>query len=163
MPADRVLTDIADFAIVLRELHAQRRARVISGRKERVRRATLTRPERDDVLRKTGGRCHICGGLIGANDWQADHVLAHSTGGKHSADNFLASHSVCNNYRWHYDAEEFQWILKLGAWMRTQIEKGTPIGWKAGQQFCKYECRRAKRRKPTAPARQLSPASSRRR
>jgi hypothetical protein len=107
----------------------------------------MVRAERGKVLRKTGGRCHICGGTINANDWQADHILAHSTGGKHSVDNYLAAHSNCNNYRWHYDSEEFQWILELGVFMRTQIENGTPIGRGAGQNFCENERQRAGRRK----------------
>jgi hypothetical protein len=82
---------------------------------------------------------------------KADHVLARSTGGKHAVDNYLAAHSICNNYRWHYDAEEFQWILKLGVWMRTQIEKGTPLGLVAGQKFCRHERRRSGRRKLNVP------------
>ena len=40
-------------------------------------RGHLTQSDRDEILRKTGGRCHICGGKIKGN-WQADHVLAHS-------------------------------------------------------------------------------------
>ena len=79
------------------------------------------------------------------NDWQADHVLAHATGGEHSVDNYLPAHSTCNHYRWYYDAEEFQWILKLGVWMRTQIENETITGREAGEKFCKHEHARAGR------------------
>lgn len=148
MPADQVFSDASAFAKVLGELHAQRSDRVNSSRKERVLRSTLTRAERGEVLAKTGGRCHICGGAIEGTAWQADHVFARSTGGSHVVDNYLPAHSICNNYRWHYDAEEFQWILKLGVWLRTQIEEGTPIGREAGQKFCKKEHGRAGRRKP---------------
>ena len=147
MSADQVFSDVSALALELRELHAQRRGRVISSRSERARRAVLTKADRGKVLGKTGGRCHICGGTINANDWQADHILAHSTGGTHSVDNYLPAHSICNNYRWHYDAEEFQWILKLGVWLRTQIETGKPIGRAAGQNFCAHERQRAERRK----------------
>jgi len=148
MQADQVFTDVNAFALVLRELHAHRRGRVVSGRSERTQRALLTKADRGKVLAKTAGRCHICGGIINADDWQADHVLAHSTGGAHSVDNYLPAHSICNNYRWHYDAEEFQWILKLGVWLRTQIERGTTIGEEVGEKFCEHERRRAGRRKP---------------
>ena len=99
------------------------------------------------VLDKTNGRCHICGGIIEGNEWHADHVLAHSTGGKHSEENYLPAHSLCNNYRWHYDPEEFQWILKIGVWMRTQIERGSTIGQEASRRFCENERRRDGRRK----------------
>lgn len=101
---------------------------------------------------KTDGRCHICGGDIGTSDWQADHILAHAAGGKHSVDNYLAAHAICNNYRWNYGAKEFQWILKLGVWMRTQIENGTPVGQTAGQKFCKHESGRSLRGKRVAAA-----------
>jgi hypothetical protein len=90
--------------------------------------------------------CSVNGPIKG-NDWQADHVLAHAAGGKHSAHNYLAAHAICNNYRWNYDAKEFQWILKLGVWLRTEIEKETPVGLAAGQEFCQHDCRRCKRRK----------------
>jgi hypothetical protein len=49
-------------------------------------------------------------------------------GGAHSVDNFLPAHALCNNYRWDYSAEEFQYILKLGVWIRTQIEQETQLG-----------------------------------
>ena len=148
MSADRIFTDVTAFAKTLREMRASRKARVVSGRSQRALRAVLKKADRDKVLGKTGGRCHICGGAIDADDWQADHILAHSTGGAHLVENYLPAHSICNNYRWHYDAEEFQWILKLGVWLRTQIEKETAIGQEVGQRFCDHERRRAGRRKP---------------
>ena len=149
MPADYVFEDVRAFAASSRELRAQRRQRVISGCKEPVLRAALTRAERAEVLGKTGRRCHICGGTINGEDWQADHVLARASGGKHSVDNYLPAHSICNNYRWHYDPEEFQWILKIGVWMRTQIEKESPIGRKVAEKFCKKEKTRDGRRRPS--------------
>jgi len=148
MQADQIFSDVSEFAVALRELRARRKVRVNSGRSERTRRAVLTKADRGKVLGKTGGRCHICGGTIDADDWQAGHVLAHSTGGVHSVDNYLPAHSICNNCRWHYDAEEFQWILKLGVWLRTQIETEKPIGRVVGQKFCEHERRRVGRRKP---------------
>ncbi len=41
----------------------------------RRRRPTLSRYDRERILTKSGRRCHICGGEIEGNDWQADHVL----------------------------------------------------------------------------------------
>jgi 5-methylcytosine-specific restriction endonuclease McrA len=117
------------------------------GRNERARRAVLTKADREHVFRKTGGRCHICGGTIVERNWQTDHVLAHSTGGIHAVDNYLPAHSLCNNYRWHYGAEELQWVLKLGVWIRHEIERRTAIGIEAGKQFCAYERRRDQRRR----------------
>jgi 5-methylcytosine-specific restriction endonuclease McrA len=147
MPADCVFQNGSAFAESLRELHKHRKHRVVSKRSERARRSSLNTSQRKEIFKKTAGRCHICGGVIEEGNWQADHVLAHSADGKHSIDNFLPAHNLCNNYRWHYDAEEFQWILKLGVWLRTQIERETPIGHSAGESFCRYDGNRAGRRK----------------
>jgi 5-methylcytosine-specific restriction endonuclease McrA len=111
----------------------------------RARRRLLLPRERAVVLQKSGGRCHVCGGLIEGAAWQADHVFAHSAGGAHSLDNYLPAHTLCNNYRWFYGTEEFQWILKLGVWLRTQIDKRTPLGLLAGAAFVAYDRRRAAR------------------
>ena len=87
------------------------------------RRKVLSTEARRNVLSKTGKRCHICGGLI-EKRWQADHVLAHSGGGQHSVENYLPAHRLCNNYRWDYLPEEFQWILKIGVWAQGQMKIG---------------------------------------
>jgi 5-methylcytosine-specific restriction endonuclease McrA len=78
--------------------------------------------------------------------WQADHVLAHATGGEDSWENFLPAHALCNNYRWDYSAEEFQLILKLGVWTRNQIMNRRRLGLEVAEQFALYEERREKRR-----------------
>jgi 5-methylcytosine-specific restriction endonuclease McrA len=98
-------------------------------------------------LNKTGKRCHICGGKIKKNEkWQADHVFPHIHGGKHSHENYLPSHSLCNRGRWHYSAEEFQWIIKLGAWTRTLIENNQ-LDVTLIEKFIKKEQRKISRQK----------------
>jgi len=107
---------------------------------------SLTPKERRKFIDKTGGLCHICGGKI-TGKWQADHVSPRGMGGENRADNYLAAHATCNNYRWFYGPEEFQWILKLGVFMKTQIEQPTSsIGEVAGTKFVKKERKRHKRR-----------------
>ena len=134
-----------DLRVYLISLRSQRR----QGKRNSVRerRVSLTAAERGQVLEKTSGRCHICGGMVEGDAWQADHVMAHSAGGVHGIDNYLPAHSLCNNYRWDYLPEEFQYILKLGVWTRTQIERGTPIGNDVANAFATYETRRIKRRR----------------
>jgi 5-methylcytosine-specific restriction endonuclease McrA len=143
MPADKVFADVHAFVAELRELRADRRSRVIAGRAERPPRRALPPAARTAVFNKTGGRCHICGGLIDGHDWDADHVMARSTGGSHEVDNYLPAHSICNSYRWHFGSDEFQWILKLGVWVRTQIANQTPLGLVIAKRFCEYDRRRA--------------------
>ena len=110
-------------------------------------RKRLTTKQRKRVLGKTGGRCHICGGRVGER-WQADHVQPHSRGGDHAEENFLASHALCNNYRWHYLPEEFQYIMKLGVWAKKQVEKETAVGEKIAAGFVQQERRRVRRSTP---------------
>lgn len=143
MKTTLALQSIVRFANRLKKLHA---LRVKSKALDPTRRKSLTSKERDLILQKTGKRCHICGGKIKRGEiWQADHILAHTHGGKHSIENYLPAHSVCNNYRWHYGAEEFQWILKLGVWTRTQIEDRTSLGIALAEKFIKYERNRISR------------------
>ena len=136
-------TPLRDRLIALHRLREKGKAANRGPRQQR-----LTAAERADVLRMTGGKCHICGGDI-RESWNADHVLAHSAGGKHAADNYLPAHGTCNNYRWDYLAEEFELILKLGVWARTQVETGTAVGQAIDEQFSRYEARRIVRRKST--------------
>ena len=137
----------ADLRLHLVKLRGDRR----QGKRNSVRRrrGSLTATERRLVLAKTAGRCHICGGKVEGKAWQADHVMAHSAGGVHDVDNYLPAHSLCNNYRWGHLPEEFQYILKLGVWARTQIERGTSVGNDVASSFERHEARRVKRRRPS--------------
>lgn len=130
----------------LHELRLRRRSLKKSLRATRPPRKALSRQQRQAILAKTGGRCHICGGAV-SDPWQADHVLAHSGGGVHVADNYLPAHAICNNYRWDYTADEFQEILKLGVWIRLQVEHRTPLGLQAATQYLTHDTRRAGRRR----------------
>jgi hypothetical protein len=107
----------------------------------------LTLQQRLQVLAKTEGRCHVCGVDLNVEDFEADHVQPHSTGGVGDISNFLAACHHCNNYRWDYLPEELQWILKLGIWMKTQIEFETAIGVSTANQFAEHEIQRERRRK----------------
>ena len=144
MDEPKVPSSAARLGRRLWRLHQERKKR---HRKNRgIRRGQLTKDERTRILESTGRRCHICGGRIRAS-WQADHVLAHSNRGLHSIENYLPAHRLCNNYRWDYSPEEFQWILKLGVWARTQIELTTPLGAAVRDKFYDYELRRHSRRR----------------
>lgn len=136
---------LRDRLIALRGLRERGKAANRRPRRER-----LSAAERGEILRKTGAKCHICGGEI-LGSWEADHVLAHSAGGRPTAENYLPAHSVCNNCRWDYLPDEFQLILKLGVWARTQVEKGTDVGRAIEQRFTRCESARIRRRKNGAP------------
>ncbi len=140
-----VFESAEEFATHLHLLRQDRRKRKLEVRSEGRKRRALTPKERLKVLNKTGGRCHICGGSI-VDDWAADHVFAHSQGGEHTVDNYLPAHPICNNYRWFYGTEEFQWILKLGVWFRTKIETKNPLALRLAKKFVRYEVQRDSRR-----------------
>jgi len=134
------------FANRLKLLREQRQQGKIAGSTKK--RQGLSKEQRNLILSKTDGRCHICGGKIkNGENWQADHVLAHAHGGEHSIENYLAAHALCNNYRWHYGSEEFQWIMKLGVWLRTLIEKRDNLAIPLAEKFIKYERHRITRQK----------------
>ena len=146
MRDDWVPENAEEFALHLKRLRAQREELKAGSKSPGRKHNALSSDERNAVLRKTDGRCHVCGGLI-EGPWQADHVLARSGGGDHSVDNYLPAHRTCNNYRWDYLPEEFQEILRMGVWLRTQVETQTPGGRSAGESFIDHEKRRLRRRK----------------
>ncbi|HBA36366.1 TPA: hypothetical protein DCZ15_00665 [Candidatus Falkowbacteria bacterium] len=138
----------SELSAVLKLLRRHRADIKNSYKEKRGERQILSREERRVILNKTARRCHICGGKIEGNKFDADHVMAHSSGGKHNIDNYLPAHSLCNNYRWDYLAEEFQLILKIGVWCRTLIEHNkTTLDQKIAKSFIEYEKSRLKRRK----------------
>ena len=147
MTAYKLFQTARAFAKHLAALHRRRTnssdRRVIN----RFRRPSLSSRARADVLTKTAGRCHICGGLIQAAErWCADHVLAYAHGGPGDPDNYLPAHGLCNTYRWHFDPEELQWILKLGVWLRSQIEREDELALMLAERFIRHEVRRDRRR-----------------
>jgi hypothetical protein len=146
MEATSLFKDARQLASHLRELRKDRRTRKLQMRAEGRRRQSLGSKGRRAVPSKTAGRCHICGGAIDG-DWVADNVLAHAQGGAHSVDNYLPAHALCNNYRWFYGTEEFQWILKLGVWLRTRIENEDHRTLELVEEFVRHEARRHYRRK----------------
>jgi 5-methylcytosine-specific restriction endonuclease McrA len=134
------------FANRLKLLRKQRQQGKIAGATQK--RQSLSKEQRSLILSKTGGRCHICGGKIKKSEnWQADHVRAHTHGGEHSVENYLAAHALCNNYRWHYGSEEFQWIIKLGVWIRTLIETRDSLAMILAERYIKHERHRITRQK----------------
>ena len=126
----------------LRALRAQRRQR-LSPHRLRLR---LSLEQRAVIAAKTDGRCHICGGLLDAT-WHADHVRSHSAGGAHAVENYLAAHATCNNYRWDYLPEEFQWTLRIGVWARLMMEKQQGLGHAMTSAFAQHERTRARRQR----------------
>jgi len=110
-------------------------------------RSVLSKKQRELVLAKTEGHCHICGIELDIANFQADHVKAHISGGSHSENNYLPSCSTCNNYRWHYSSEELQIIIKLGVWAKTKITSDPSFGLQIANEFVKHEMHVRRRRK----------------
>ena len=139
-----------ELAVRLKELHDARWSMEAATRNGgRRRRPSLTRSEREKVLAKTGRRCHICGGEIEEKNWHADHVLAHTAGGAHDIENYLPAHRLCNQYRCNCLPEEVQWILKIGVWARTMMERRSLLGEQMCEAFTAYEVNRESRNTKT--------------
>ncbi|MFT4192797.1 MAG: HNH endonuclease [Comamonas sp.] len=145
--ADSIFSCTPDFIAHLRSLREERLRTKAAGNS----RKHLTPKQRAFILEKTGRRCHICGGAI-TDKWVADHVYAHTYGGEHSLDNFLPAHRICNGSKWFYGTEEFQWIMKMGVYFRTQLEEvGNPDAIALAQAFLEHERHRDSRRKNRPP------------
>ena len=61
-----------------------------------------------------------------------------------SVQNYAVLHE---RQQWDYSSEEFQWILKLGVWTRSQIEHETALGDEIRDKFHAYELHRHGRRR----------------
>lgn len=136
----------AQLAARLRSYRKRRRERVFSD-KPKVRRRALSKSDRQEILARTKGRCHLCGGVIGSAAWDANHVFPLALGGKQGLENYLPSHRSCNSAKWHLRPKEMMVVLQLGTWLRSQIERGTSVGMMAGEAYCKANKRRTARRK----------------
>ena len=129
----------------LEELRRIQKRRI--GQEKIKRKYRLTKRERKIILGKTDGKCHVCGRDVSIEKFEADHVKSHSSGGTSVTNNFLPACRTCNNYRWNYLSDEFQWILKLGVWARTEIANDSKLGNAMAGTFIGREKIREKRRK----------------
>ena len=141
----RIPTTSEQLSERLKELHDEQRQRRKETRGSE--RKALTQKERAQVLQKTDARCHLCGEPISkTSSWSADHVLPHSSGGRHAVDNFLAACGVCNRYKLDSPPERFQLILKMGVWSLGQIETKTKLGHQMAAKFLAKETQRHDRK-----------------
>jgi HNH endonuclease len=93
----------------------------------RVARRGLTPGARAEIRKKTGGKCHFCGGPLG-RPWQADHVVPVRRGGKSKASNYLPICAECNRLRWSYRPSVLRLALRVGLFVKEEIRHGTPLG-----------------------------------
>ena len=111
----------------MKAAHIQRIFAKSRPRKSPKRKASLTPRQRARIRKKTGGKCHVCGGALGS-DWQADHVVPHHLGGARVEDNYLPACRRCNRLRWAYRPEVLQLILRFGVIAKQQIRHDTELG-----------------------------------
>ena len=123
-------------------LRLQRRNNKVQDNK----RSALTKKQRELILAKTDSRCHVCGVELEINNFHADHVKAHITGGEHAGHNYLPSCSTCNNLRWHHSPEEIQIMFKMGRWLKTQLSKNNVKSLELANQFVQHEMKLRKKR-----------------
>lgn len=131
--------------VLQKELKKLRTERTASKVK-RQRNYILSKENREEIYKKTDGKCHICGIDLTINKYEADHVKSHSKKGTNTIENFLPACKTCNNYRWNYLPQELQWILKIGVWARTEIENQTGTGILIAKKIISHEEKREKRR-----------------
>ena len=106
-------------------------------KKKQPRRYRLFMSDKISILEKAGYKCHVCGGPVTLSNFHANHVAPHSSSANSRIDNFLPSCNVCNRARWFFDPEEIQWILKLGIFVKTEIEKKSVLGKEIAEKYIK--------------------------
>lgn len=88
-------------------------------------RRPLTTKQKEEVLKKTGGRCHLCGSRLN-DDWHVDHLKPHSHGGKCFVKNCLPICVECNGLKWSYKPEVIRLMLHFGRVAKKEIRGGNP-------------------------------------
>lgn len=83
--------------------------------KQIVKRRKLTKSERLEVYRKTGGHCAYCGCVLEYGDMQVDHLVAlngWSEQGTDTIDNMLPACRSCNHYKNAMPLESFREMVE---------------------------------------------------
>src|SRR5437879_5649539 len=112
----------------MKQIHVERLcARPVKRENCKVPRGALTAAERGVVFEKTAGTCHVCGDAVGTH-WQADHVIHHHLGGKHTVDNYLPVCRECNRLRWSHSPAVLRLIIRLGTYAKLEIRHKTSLG-----------------------------------
>lgn len=54
---------------------------------------------RAEVYERYFGRCGICGGDVGEDEFEVDHIVPIARGGTHTLDNCQPAHALCNKIK----------------------------------------------------------------
>ena len=83
--------------------------------------------DRDEILQRTGGACHVCGEAL-SERWQADHVVPHARAGQVNVVKYLPICKECNRLRWFHSPKVIRLIMRLGIYAKSEIRNKTPLG-----------------------------------
>jgi len=79
----------------------------------RKHKAFMEHIDREEVLYRDLGVCHICKRVVNINDWHLDHIVPLIRGGEHSYKNVAVSHPHCNTVKRDRTLEEL--------WLKSKI------------------------------------------
>lgn len=107
----------------------------------------LSKAERAEVLAKTGGRCHLCAGVL-RKRWRVDHVVPHYLEGAATLSNFLPICRECNGLRGGYRRDVLRLIMRLGIYAKQEIRHDTALGKSiAGVVYARLKANKKRRRR----------------
>ena len=112
------------------------------------RRKLWSRTQREEILRRTAGRCYSCGlHMAPSDDWWVEHIIPHSLGGSDQPDNLLPSCRLCNFVRSNHPPEYVRRMLALGSALIREVDRGSQLGVAIDEFIRLREVRLSKRRR----------------
>ena len=115
---------------------------------EKRRRKAWSRAQREEIIRRTAGRCYSCGlNMVPSDDWWVEHIIPHSLGGSDQPDNLLPSCRLCNFVRSNHSPEYVRRMLALGSALLREVDRNSQLGVAINEFIRLREARLAKKRK----------------
>jgi hypothetical protein len=69
----------------------------------------------------------------------ADHVASFASGAGSRPTNYLPAHRECNGFKWYYSPRELRWMLRMGIWARSRMERESRLSNDALDDFWNWE------------------------
>ncbi len=80
-----------------------------------MRRRVLNRKQRAALFLEHNGTCHICGGRIGPETWEVEHIIPLALGGNDEPSNMAPAHLKCHRAKTRKDVADIAKSVRVEA------------------------------------------------